>query len=196
MAGEWSIISRGQWETPGLLLEPPRTEPLMLSMEPRARQSFGVCGRSTPQFSMPGLWLPLVRYSSPHPSRFLMSPSDERIRSSIAGMAPLKGSVCEWLGLQIGFGLITMPYSLSQMGLAWGIAATFVYGLLGAWTVYLIVWLYLEYKSRLDLQGKLPQERYILQACAFPLLTKSSTLNPCSSSFEKHRKRLLIWTYR
>jgi len=64
---------------------------------------------------------------------------------------------------QIGFVLITMPYTFSQMGLAWGISACLLYGLLGAWTVYLLVWLYLEFKSRLDVQGKVRPKKYILQ---------------------------------
>lgn len=64
---------------------------------------------------------------------------------------------------QIGFVLITMPYSLSQMGIAWGVAASILFAMLGAWSVYLLVWLYLEFKSRIDLQGNVRPERYIVQ---------------------------------
>ncbi|KAG0629728.1 hypothetical protein M758_1G125400 [Ceratodon purpureus] len=64
---------------------------------------------------------------------------------------------------QIGFVLVTLPYTMSQMGFAWGSAASVLYGLIGAWCVYLLVWLYLEFKSRIDLQGKVRPENYILQ---------------------------------
>lgn len=64
---------------------------------------------------------------------------------------------------QIGQNLITLPYSMAQMGYAWGICCTIFYGVLGAWTVYLLVWLYLEFNARMALQGKVLPERHILQ---------------------------------
>ncbi|KAG0554197.1 hypothetical protein KC19_12G071700 [Ceratodon purpureus] len=64
---------------------------------------------------------------------------------------------------QTGFVLVTLPYTMSQMGFAWGSAASVLYGLIGSWCVYLLVWLYLEFKSRVDLQGKVRQQNYIVQ---------------------------------
>ena len=51
------------------------------------------------------------------------------------------------------------------MGIAWGVAASILFAMLGAWSVYLLVWLYLEFKSRIDLQGKVRPEGYIVQVC-------------------------------
>ena len=78
---------------------------------------------------------------------------------------------------QIGFVLVTLPYTMSQMGFAWGSAASVLYGLIGSWCVYLLVWLYLEFKSRVDLQGKVRPENYIVQVCAImsQLSTQSSS---------------------
>nr|XP_024369350.1 auxin transporter-like protein 2 isoform X2 [Physcomitrium patens] len=52
---------------------------------------------------------------------------------------------------------------MSQMGYAYGASALILYGALGAWSVYLLVWLYLEFKARTELQGKVRAEGHILQ---------------------------------
>jgi len=60
--------------------------------------------------------------------------------------------------------VLTLPYTMSQMGLAYGVPAIVLYNVLGAWSVYLLVWLYLEFKARADLlQVKVRPERHILQ---------------------------------
>ncbi|KAG0622389.1 hypothetical protein M758_3G093900 [Ceratodon purpureus] len=90
-------------------------------------------------------------------------------------MPDVYGAFSDFTGLvsdKIGFVLVTLPYTMSQMGFAWGSAASVLYGLIGAWCVYLLVWLYLEFKSRIDLQGKVRPENYILQQ---PLLCKSTS---------------------
>lgn len=57
---------------------------------------------------------------------------------------------------------------MSQMGYAYGASALILYGALGAWSVYLLVWLYLEFKARTELQGKVRAEGHILQVNANP----------------------------
>lgn len=64
---------------------------------------------------------------------------------------------------QIGQVLVTLPYTMAQMGIALGVVAFILYGALGAWTVYLLVWLYLEHKARYAADGKVQPERHILQ---------------------------------
>ncbi|XP_024525197.1 auxin transporter-like protein 2 [Selaginella moellendorffii] len=49
---------------------------------------------------------------------------------------------------QVAQVLLTLPYSFSQLGFASGIVFQVFYGLLGAWTAYLISWLYVEYRNR------------------------------------------------
>ncbi|KAG0559421.1 hypothetical protein KC19_10G103300 [Ceratodon purpureus] len=81
-------------------------------------------------------------------------------------MPDVYGAFSDFTGLlcdKIGFVLVTLPYTMSQMGFAWGSAASVLYGLIGSWCVYLLVWLYLEFKSRVDLQGKVRPENYIVQ---------------------------------
>lgn len=56
---------------------------------------------------------------------------------------------------------------MAQMGIALGVVAFILYGALGAWTVYLLVWLYLEHKARYSADGKVQPERHILQVCMY-----------------------------
>jgi hypothetical protein len=56
---------------------------------------------------------------------------------------------------------------MSQMGVAWGVPAIIFYNVLGAWSVYLLVWLYLEFKARALSQGKVRPEGHILQVHVF-----------------------------
>jgi len=64
---------------------------------------------------------------------------------------------------QIGQVVLTLPYSFSQMGYAYGLVFLIFYGLLGAWTVYILTWLYFEFKSRRSLHGKVYPPRHVLQ---------------------------------
>jgi auxin influx carrier (AUX1 LAX family) len=64
---------------------------------------------------------------------------------------------------QIGQVVLTLPYSFSQMGYAYGLVFLIFYGLLGAWTVYILTWLYFEFKSRCSLHGKVYPPRHVLQ---------------------------------
>lgn len=64
---------------------------------------------------------------------------------------------------QIGQVVLSLPYSFSQMGYAYGLVFLIFYGLLGAWTVYILTWLYFEFKSRCSLHGKVYPSRHVLQ---------------------------------
>lgn len=60
--------------------------------------------------------------------------------------------------------MLTLPYSVSQMGLGFGISGIIFYGALGAWAVYLLTVLYAEHNARSSLkQTKSYSEKHILQ---------------------------------
>lgn len=91
-----------------------------------------------------------------------------RLKGRVPSLALWEGgSVFDsWLvasAAQIGQVVLTLPYSMSQMGVAWGVPAIIFYNVLGAWSVYLLVWLYLEFKARALSQGKVRPEGHILQ---------------------------------
>eukprot|EP01018_Ginkgo_biloba_P027958 Gb_28004 [translate_table: standard] len=76
------------------------------------------------------------------------------------------GSVYDaWLNAvaaQVGSVILTLPYTLSQMGYGFGIGFQFLYGAFGIWTVYLLGHLYAEASNRGRRTGIL-HERHILQ---------------------------------
>lgn len=60
--------------------------------------------------------------------------------------------------------MLTLPYSVSQMGLGFGISGFIFYGTLGAWAVYLLTVLYAEHNARSSLaETKTYSEKHILQ---------------------------------
>lgn len=66
--------------------------------------------------------------------------------------------------IQVGFVMLTLPYSVSQMGLGFGISGFIFYGTLGAWAVYLLTVLYAEHNARSSLaETKTYSEKHILQ---------------------------------
>lgn len=54
------------------------------------------------------------------------------------------------------------------MGITYGVILFTLYGVLGAWSVYLLTWLYAEYKSRSTLERKFPQG-HVVQVCEGPV---------------------------
>ncbi|KAK1352534.1 auxin transporter-like protein 2 [Heracleum sosnowskyi] len=54
---------------------------------------------------------------------------------------------------QVAQVLLTLPYSFSQLGFLSGILFQIFYGLVGSWTAYLISVLYLEYRSRKEIEN-------------------------------------------
>lgn len=66
--------------------------------------------------------------------------------------------------IQVGFVMLTLPYSVSQMGLGFGISGILFYGALGAWAVYLLTVLYEEHNARSFVkETKTYPEKHILQ---------------------------------
>lgn len=63
---------------------------------------------------------------------------------------------------QVGSVILTLPYTLSQMGYGLGIGFQFLYGAFGCWTVYLLSVLYAEASARTKATGIL-HKRHILQ---------------------------------
>lgn len=63
---------------------------------------------------------------------------------------------------QVGSVILTLPYTLSQMGYGLGIGFQFLYGAFGCWTVYLLGVLYAEASARTKAAGIL-HKRHILQ---------------------------------
>lgn len=63
---------------------------------------------------------------------------------------------------QVGSVILTLPYTLSQMGYGFGIGFQFLYGVFGCWTVYLLSVLYAEASARTKATGIL-HKRHILQ---------------------------------
>lgn len=76
------------------------------------------------------------------------------------------GSVFDaWLNAvsaQVGSVILTLPYTLSQMGYGLGVGFQILYGAFGCWTVYLLSYLYAEASSRTRTAGLL-HEKHILQ---------------------------------
>lgn len=54
------------------------------------------------------------------------------------------------------------------MGITYGVILFIFCGVLGAWSVYLLTWLYAEYKTRSSLERKFPQG-HVLQVCEGPV---------------------------
>ena len=50
------------------------------------------------------------------------------------------------------------------MGITYGVILFIFYGVVGAWSVYLLTWLYAEYKTRSSLERKFPQG-HVVQVC-------------------------------
>lgn len=54
---------------------------------------------------------------------------------------------------QIAQVLLTLPTSFAQLGYASGVALQVVYGIMGSWACYMITWLYMEYRTRMEREG-------------------------------------------
>lgn len=54
---------------------------------------------------------------------------------------------------QIAQVLLTLPTSFAQLGYPSGVALQLFYGLLGCWACYMISWLYMEYRTRMEREG-------------------------------------------
>lgn len=60
--------------------------------------------------------------------------------------------------------MLTLPYSVSQMGIGFGISGIVFYGTLGAWAVYLLTVLYTEHNARsFGKETKTYIDKHILQ---------------------------------
>ena len=55
--------------------------------------------------------------------------------------------------MQIAQVLLTLPTSFAQLGYPSGVALQLFYGLEGCWACYMISWLYMEYRTRMEREG-------------------------------------------
>ncbi|KAG0576859.1 hypothetical protein M758_UG060600 [Ceratodon purpureus] len=54
---------------------------------------------------------------------------------------------------QVAQVLLTLPTSFAQLGYASGVALQLFYGIVGCWACYMISWLYIEYRTRMEREG-------------------------------------------
>ncbi|CAM6068483.1 unnamed protein product [Sphagnum tenellum] len=64
---------------------------------------------------------------------------------------------------QAGQGLLTLPSVFAELGFAYGAFFIFLYGALGAWSVYILTWLYFEFKARMTIDNKGHSGRFTFQ---------------------------------
>lgn len=88
--------------------------------------------------------------------------------------------------------LLTLPTSFAQLGYPSGVALQLFYGIVGCWATYMITWLYMEYRSRMEREGH-TFKIHIIQV--WSMLT--STLQSCCQVFLITCKLLgLLWITR
>jgi hypothetical protein len=72
------------------------------------------------------------------------------------------------------------------MGYAYGLVFLIFYGLLGAWTVYILTWLYFEFKSRCSLHGKVYPSRHVLQVRKKKTIANTLSLSLSKTQIEEN----------
>jgi auxin influx carrier (AUX1 LAX family) len=64
---------------------------------------------------------------------------------------------------QAGQGLLTLPSTFAELGFTYGAFFMLLYGVLGAWSVYILTWLYFEFKARMPIENKGHSGRFTFQ---------------------------------
>lgn len=82
---------------------------------------------------------------------------DPSVKGRVNGFLFYGGSVYDvWFSAcsnQIAQVLLTLPTSFAQLGYPSGVALQLFYGIVGCWATYMITWLYMEYRLRMEREG-------------------------------------------